>query len=69
MTDTPVSAALAAEFDMLAARAGVAVPADRRDSILAGYADFRAQLHLLHGPRTHLSEPSNVFSLVAKAAP
>lgn len=49
---------------MLAARAGVAVPPEYRDSILVGYADFRAQLPLLHGPRTQLSEPPNIFSLV-----
>jgi hypothetical protein len=49
------------------ARAGVSVPSEYRASILAGYADFRAQLPLLHGARTHLSEPSNIFSLVAKA--
>lgn len=66
MTAAPTPEALAAEFDMLVARAGVPVPPDRRDAILAGYADFRAQLHLLHGPRTHLAEPANIFSLVAK---
>lgn len=64
MPDSPTPAALAAEFDMLVARAGVTVPPEYRDSILVGYADFRAQLPLLHGPRTHLSEPSNIFSLV-----
>lgn len=58
---------LAAEFDIFMARAGVTVPAEYLDSILAGYADFRAQLPLLHSARTHLSEPSNIFSLVAKA--
>ena len=60
-------AILAAEFDTFMARAGVTVPAEYRDSILAGYADFRSQLPLLHGARTHLSEPSNIFSLAAKA--
>jgi len=52
--------ALAAEFDVLISRAGIDVPAERRAGILAAYADFRG----LHGPRTHLAEPSNVFSLV-----
>ncbi len=67
MTQPDIPAALAAEFDMLMARAGVAVPAEYRDSILASYADFRAQLPLLHGARTYLSEPSNIFSLATKA--
>lgn len=67
MTHSPTPPALAAEFDMLMARAGVTVPADRRDSMIAGYADFRAQLHLLHGVRDHLSEPSNVFAVTGRA--
>ncbi|MCW3475321.1 hypothetical protein [Limobrevibacterium gyesilva] len=60
-------AALEAEFDCLVARAGVTVPADRRAGSLAAYADFRAQLALLRGPRTHTAEPSNVFRLTPKA--
>ena len=68
MTDAPTPQALAAEFDMLMARADVTVPADRRDSMLAGYADFRAQLHFLHGRRDHLAEPSNVFAVTTTAA-
>lgn len=67
MTDAPTPQAIEAEFDMLMVRAGVPVPAVWRDSVLAAFADFRAQLPLLHGPRDHLAEPSNVFSLVEKA--
>lgn len=66
MTDSLTAEALEAEFDMLMARAGVTVPAAWRSSVLAAFADFRAQLSLLHGPRDHRVEPSNVFSLVEK---
>ena len=62
------AAALAAEFDMFTARAGVAVPADRHPGILTGYAEFRAQIALLHAPRPHTAEMANVFRL-AKIEP
>ena len=55
------SETLAAEFDCLMARAKLTIPADRRGAILATYADFRAQIALLHGARTHVAEPSNIF--------
>jgi hypothetical protein len=51
---------------MLMCRAGIDVPPERRAGILSAYTDFRSQLHLLHGPRTHLAEPSNIFTLAAK---
>ena len=54
---------LAAEFDMLMARAGITIPPDRHAGILAAFADLRDQIALLHAPRSHLSEPSNIFVL------
>lgn len=60
---TPGADAIAAEFAMLTARAGVTVPEERLPGLLAAYADFRGQLALLHAPRTHLIEPSNIFAL------
>ncbi len=60
MTDTPKTAA-EVEFDVFLARAGMAVPADRRDTVIAGWADFRAQLDLLHTRRDAAHEPSNIF--------
>ena len=54
---------LAAEFDMLMARAGLDVPADQRESLLAGYAGLREQVELLRGTLTPAAEPSNVFRL------
>lgn len=52
-----------AEFDMFVARAGMVVPAERRAPIVAGYADFRAQMDLLHTRRDASLEPANVFRL------
>ncbi len=53
-----------AEFDMLTARAGVPVPAERRAELIAAFRDFRVQLDQLHAPRPHTAELSNIFSLV-----
>jgi hypothetical protein len=60
--------ALAAEFDMFMARAGLTIPADRRAAILTSYADFREQIALLHGKRTAAAEPSNIFRLFPRGA-
>jgi hypothetical protein len=68
MTEAETISALAPEFDCLMARAGIAIPAERRESILAAYADLRGQIALLHAPRSHLAEMSNVFSLLPKLA-
>ncbi len=59
----PDPQSLAAEFDALMARAGITIPADRRESLLAGFADLRAQVALLHDRLDASVEPSNVFSL------
>ncbi len=63
MADMPPPEALAAEFDMLMARAGITVPASRRPTVLTAYADLREQLALLHGRYAAAAEPSNVFRL------
>jgi len=56
-----------AEFDMFLARAGMVVPAERRAQVVAGYADFRAQMELLHTKRDASLEPANVFRLSVPA--
>jgi hypothetical protein len=66
MPDTALSdAAVAAEFDMLMARAGIVVPQALRASILVAYADMRGQLALLHAPLSHTAEPAHVFRVAA----
>jgi hypothetical protein len=59
---------LEAEFDAFMARAGMQVPAERRATILAGYADFRAQMDLLHTRRDATEEPSNIFRMKGPVA-
>jgi hypothetical protein len=61
---------LETELDMLMARAGVAIPADRRERLLASFADLREQVGLVHAPREATAEPSNIFRAmpVARAA-
>jgi hypothetical protein len=53
---------LAREFDGFMTRAGLTVPPARRAGVLASYADFRAQIDLLHGRQDHTGEPAHIFS-------
>lgn len=52
---------------MLMARAGLMIPADRRDSLLAGFADLRGATERLRQPCEPSAEPSNVFRLAPLA--
>ena len=54
---------LETEFDVLMGRAGLAIPPDRRPALLHAFAELRAQLALLRGPRDAAAEPANVFRL------
>ena len=60
-------AALEREFDVLMAKAGAKVPADRRAGIVAGYKDMKRMTLLLRQPRTEAAEPSNIYSLTGFA--
>jgi hypothetical protein len=51
------------EFDMVTRRAGLTVPPERRPALLQAFRDFREQIQILHGPRSHLAEISNIFVL------
>ena len=63
MPDATPDPMLETEFDVLMRRAGLTVPPDRRDTMLAAFKDLRAQLALLRQPRSAAAEPSNIFSL------
>ena len=63
MTDTPDDAALMAEFDALAKRAGLMVPDDRRALLFDGFKDMRRMLPLLRQPRTAASEPAPTYAM------
>lgn len=58
------AADLKLELEVLLRRAGVAVPVDRMEAVLAGYADLKRMTALLRQPRMAAAEPSNTFSLV-----
>lgn len=57
----PTAEALAAELETFLARAGQVVPAARHAAVFAGYADFRAQMDLLHARLDATQEPANIF--------
>jgi hypothetical protein len=53
---------LGAEFDTLAARAGLTIPAERRESILAVYAEMKGMTaQLREAGITPADEPANIY--------
>ena len=52
-----------AEFDMLMARAGLALPDDLRELLLPAYSGLCEQVVMLRSARTAAAEPSNIFRL------
>jgi hypothetical protein len=67
MPDAPASAddpALEAEFDILAKRAGLAVPENRRPAMLRGFKDLKRLTALLRQPRTAADEPAGAYSIL-----
>ncbi len=60
---TQDDADLERELDMLMAKAGAQVPAERKAGIVAGYRDLKRMAALLRQPRTAADETSNIFSL------
>jgi hypothetical protein len=53
---------LEAEFDMLMARAGIAVPRESREPLLLAFEELRGQCALLRdAARTAAAEPANVY--------
>jgi hypothetical protein len=69
MAEHATSDQLAEEFDLMTRRAGITVPAERRDAVLVAYADLRSQMLLLNGRYSHLDEPSNIFRLAPTEEP
>ena len=61
MAQKPSAEALEAEFNVLMARAGLTIPAERRADFLQDFADLREQLALLHQRRPATVEPANVY--------
>jgi len=65
MTELPDEAALALEFDVLAKRAGLEIPADRRAALFTGFKDLRRMTALMRQPRTAADEPAGTFSILS----
>lgn len=64
MTASPEDdCALQAEFDILAKRAGLAVPDDRRPALLRGFKDLKRMTALMRQPRTVADEPASTYSI------
>jgi hypothetical protein len=67
MPDAPAPAddpALEAEFDILAKRAGLAVPENRKPAMLRGFKDLKRMTALLRQPRTAADEPAGTYSIL-----
>ncbi len=56
-------AQLRTEFEALAKRAGLVIPAERQQAFFAAFKDFRSVLERLHRPRDAAVEVASVFSI------
>jgi len=65
VTETLDDEALATELDVLARRAGLDIPAERREAVLAGFKELRHMLALLRQPRTAANEPAGTYSILS----
>jgi hypothetical protein len=67
MPDAPAAQddpALEAEFDILAKRAGLTVPEDRKAALMRGFKDLKRMTALLRQPRTAADEPAGIYSIL-----
>ncbi len=55
--------ALASEFDSLAKRAGLEIPANRRPAMLKGFKDMKRMAALMRQPRTAADEPAGSYAI------
>ncbi len=54
---------LTTEFEILAERAGLDIPPERRDGLFEQFKDFRRVLALLHRPRKAAVEPASTYRI------
>jgi hypothetical protein len=65
MPETPDEAALALEFDVLAKRAGLDIPEQRKAALFEGFRDLRRMTALMRQPRSAADEPASAFSILS----
>lgn len=56
--------ALETEFDSLAKRAGLDIPASRKPAMLQGLKDIKRMTALMRQPRTAADEPAGTYSIL-----
>jgi hypothetical protein len=62
MSDTSADdQALSAEFDILAKRAGLDIPKNRKPFMLKGFKDIKRMTALMRQPRTDADEPAGTY--------
>ena len=57
-------AALIAEFDILAKRAGLVIPGDRKPAMLKAFKDLKRMTALMRQPRTAADEPAGAYDIL-----
>jgi hypothetical protein len=65
MPDVSDDQALTAEFDVLARRAGLTIPEDRRPALLAGFKELRKLAALTRQPRSAADEPAGAYAILS----
>ena len=64
MSDTSTDEqALNAELEILAKRAGLAIPENRKPALLQGFKDLKRMIALVHQPLTAADEPSGTYDI------
>jgi len=64
MSDTPTDdQALTAEFEILAKRAGLTIPENRKAALLRGFKDIKRMAALMHQPLTAADEPAGTYDI------
>jgi hypothetical protein len=63
--DCAEEAKLVQEFELLAERAGLAIPPERRAGLFAQFKDLRGMIALLHRSRSPADEPASIYRIEA----
>jgi hypothetical protein len=65
MPETLDEAALVLEFDVLAKRAGLDIPQERKAALLEGFKDLRRMTAMMRQPRSAADEPAPTFNILS----